>query len=86
MTGPRASVSARKCEGCKRPAVTHDADGVPLCRDCFDEMLDAAADVCHGCGGKHVGALDYDPTVHVGIKTAPWACLRFLVRRERTAG
>lgn len=25
-----------RCEGCGRPAVTADSDGVPLCRECAD--------------------------------------------------
>lgn len=28
-----------KCEGCGKPPVTSDNDGVPLCRKCGDELL-----------------------------------------------
>jgi hypothetical protein len=28
-----------KCEGCKKPAVTHDSEGVPLCQKCMDALV-----------------------------------------------
>lgn len=27
------------CEGCGKPATTADIEGVPLCKACFDDML-----------------------------------------------
>lgn len=32
-----------KCEGCGKPAVTADSDGIPLCRECADACDELAA-------------------------------------------
>lgn len=37
-----------KCEGCAKPAVTTDSEGVYLCQACFDDLekVTEAADLC----------------------------------------
>ncbi len=36
------------CEGCVKKATTQDAEGVPLCQECYDECVDQAQAVADG--------------------------------------
>ena len=46
----------RVCEsGCAAPVVGYDSEGVPLCRECLDDLN--AQPCCDRCGGE--GWIDY---------------------------
>jgi hypothetical protein len=40
LSGLPAQAGGRKCEGCAEPATHRDNEGIPLCKACYDSLLD----------------------------------------------
>jgi hypothetical protein len=89
---------ARPCEGCAYPAVTVDGDGVPLCRECADELIAHAATAacvrcghtpkgCDRCGETHpfLGGWIDGPCCHTFSTSRP-TCYELETRARGTSG
>lgn len=33
--------AGQACEGCQKPATTQDCEGVPLCSECMNELIES---------------------------------------------